>query len=157
MTTETISSFSGMYRWLSNFYNVPIRMNDGIEYPSSEHAYQAYKTRDLAARKAMVLDERPGAAKRWGQRITVRSDWDHVKVRHMHVVLQRKFDQHAGLAHKLRNTGTAWLIEGNEWGDTFWGQTTQGFGLNMLGTLLMLVRSQHAVRNGITHTEGTDQ
>ena len=51
----------------------------------------------------------------------------------------------------LLKTGTAELIEGNWWGDTFWG-VFNGAGQNHLGRLLMEVREfydlQREVENG---------
>ena len=38
-----INEFSGRYRWLSNFHTCSI-VYDGVEYPSTENAYQAAKT-----------------------------------------------------------------------------------------------------------------
>lgn len=42
---------------------------------------------------------------------------------------------------KLQETGDAELIEGNYWGDRFWG-VCDGVGENHLGKLLMRVRSE---------------
>jgi predicted NAD-dependent protein-ADP-ribosyltransferase YbiA (DUF1768 family) len=65
--------------------------------------------------------------------------------------LNYKFS-HRSLAKKLTDTADAILIEGNTWGDRFWGQTLshtsdsyaegEGVGLNMLGVLLMHVRQK---------------
>ena len=41
----------------------------------------------------------------------------------------------------LRETGAEELVEGNYWGDTFWG-VCRGEGENKLGKLLMQVRSE---------------
>jgi predicted NAD-dependent protein-ADP-ribosyltransferase YbiA (DUF1768 family) len=41
----------------------------------------------------------------------------------------------------LLETGDAELIEGNDWGDTFWG-VCGGKGNNFLGKLLMEVRKE---------------
>jgi len=38
-----IESFSGQYRFLSNFYPARVMLGDGRIYPSVEHAYQAAK------------------------------------------------------------------------------------------------------------------
>lgn len=38
-----INSFMGKYRFLSNFWPCKVIFN-GLEYPSTEHAYQAAKT-----------------------------------------------------------------------------------------------------------------
>ena len=43
------------------------------------------------------------------------------------------------LKNKLLETGDSELIEGNVWGDTFWG-ICNGQGSNMLGVLLTYVR-----------------
>ena len=47
--------------------------------------------------------------------------------------------QHYDLAQKLIATGNAYLEEGNQWGDKFWG-TVNGTGENMLGKILMKER-----------------
>lgn len=43
--------------------------------------------------------------------------------------------------HMLLRTGEQDLIEGNDWGDTFWG-VDQGIGDNHLGKILMQVRTE---------------
>ncbi len=54
-------------------------------------------------------------------------------------LLVQKF-QHPELAALLRATDDAELIEGNTWGDTFWG-VCKGKGANNLGRMLMEIRS----------------
>jgi len=59
-------------------------------------------------------------------------------------VLRRKF-LHAELAQKLVATGDRYLVEGNTWGDTFWGMATKDGKLegdNVLGDCLMQVRKE---------------
>jgi predicted NAD-dependent protein-ADP-ribosyltransferase YbiA (DUF1768 family) len=51
-----------------------------------------------------------------------------------------KFEQFPYLAAKLIETGTATLVEGNHWGDTFWGVDHEQGGENHLGKILMAVR-----------------
>lgn len=46
---------------------------------------------------------------------------------------------------QLLATGGVELIEGNDWGDAFWG-VCGGYGQNWLGVLLMLVRSELAYK-----------
>jgi hypothetical protein len=43
------------------------------------------------------------------------------------------------MAQRLIQTGDAYLIEGNTWGDQYWG-VCDGQGLNSLGLLLMETR-----------------
>jgi len=54
--------------------------------------------------------------------------------------LQEKFSDPL-LRKKLLATGNATLIEGNTWGDTYWG-VCKGKGQNKLGKLLMELRSE---------------
>ena len=48
-----ISSFDGPDRFLSNFWPCKV-MLDGVEYASTEHAYQAAKSDDPAYRAAVA-------------------------------------------------------------------------------------------------------
>ena len=42
---EVIESFAGEYHFLSNFYEAPITLPDGLVAKTVEHAFQAYKSR----------------------------------------------------------------------------------------------------------------
>ena len=130
-----IDSFSGEHRFLSNFYPARVRL-DGVEYPSTEHAFQAAKT--LGDRSVFLLGS-PGDAKRAGRRVALRADWEAVKLDVMADLLRQKFAADP-LRSKLLATGTAELIEGNTWGDRFWG-VCGGVGENHLGKLLMATRA----------------
>jgi ribA/ribD-fused uncharacterized protein len=132
-----INSFTGKYRFLSNFWPVQVTL-DGMVYPSVEHAYQAAKTDSYLLR--IVIREAPtaGEAKRAGRELTVRKDWDNIKLYRMEGLIYQKF-QYEDLREKLLSTGDQELIEGNTWGDTFWGQC-KGQGHNYLGKILMKVR-----------------
>ena len=135
-----IDRFMGKYRFLSNFYSSPIR-HEGINYPTVEHAYQAAKTLHNVVRKEIAEEETPGGAKRLGNQIQLRSDWEKIKVSIMRELIRQKFTKHAGLAKKLLDTGITKLIEGNTWGDTYWG-VCNGVGNNKLGKILMGLRKQ---------------
>ncbi len=56
--------------------------------------------------------------------------------------LREKFSPEMILSEMLEATGDAELIEGNHWGDTFWG-VCNGVGQNNLGKLLMAIRSEN--------------
>jgi ribA/ribD-fused uncharacterized protein len=137
---KIIGAFNGEFRWLSNFWPVSITCADGITYPSSEHAYMAAKTVDLSIRREIAALKTPGDAKRFSRKIKLRADWETVKRGEMLAVLRLKF-QDPLLRMKLIGTGDAHLIEGNTWGDTYWG-VCNGQGQNVLGQLLMQVRSE---------------
>jgi ribA/ribD-fused uncharacterized protein len=134
-----INVFRGDHFFLSNFYPVTVSY-DGVEYPSVEHAYQAAKTTDLRQRLIVRRQPTPGAAKRAGRKLFLRPNWDAVKISAMTELVGEKFKR-PELATKLVATGDAELIEGNNWGDTFWGQHN-GVGENHLGKILMTVRDE---------------
>lgn len=133
-----IESFDGPFRFLSNFHQVRIT-HDGISFTTTEHAFQAAKTLDFAARWEISLLETPGKAKRAGRKLVLRPDWDEVKLSVMTELTILKFSNHAWLREKLIGTHGRELIEGNKWNDTFWG-VCNGEGQNHLGKILMHVR-----------------
>lgn len=135
---EKITSFSGEYAFLSNFYPAKIEFDD-VVYPTSEHFFVAMKTLDLEDRKHIATIETPGQVKRYGRKLDLRKDWEHVKIRAMNIVVFMKFNQNPDLLEKLLSTGEAELIEGNDWGDTVWG-VCNGVGENHLGKILMHTR-----------------
>lgn len=153
---DFITDFSGEYGFLSNFYPSIIRIpNASWEYPTVEHYFQANKTpRHSDAHRAIMEAKTPAEAKKLGRRLKIRQDWDEVKVGIMLAGLNYKFKGSERMAAKLLRTENAILIEGNTWGDRFWGQTLvsssdsykqgEGVGLNMLGVLLMHVRQSIA-------------
>lgn len=140
VSTQPILEFKGAYRFLSNFWQCDVEY-DGVTYPSAEHAYQAAKTKDIRERLRIKALDKPGQAKRAGRRVTLRGDWEDVKLDVMYEVLNAKFFHNASLAKALIETGDSLLVEGNSWGDTFWG-VYLGSGQNHLGQLLMRVRAE---------------
>lgn len=135
-----IDKFEGQYWFLSNFFTVEITYK-GKVYPSSEHIYQAFKTLDAEEQETVRLASTAGKSKRLGKTVTLRSDWDEIKDELMEDILFHKFRQGAGLASQLIATGDAELIEGNSWGDEYWG-VCNGIGWNKLGKMLMKLRDQ---------------
>jgi ribA/ribD-fused uncharacterized protein len=133
-----ISSFIGQYRFLSNFWPAVVQL-DGMKYPTVEHAYQAAKTLNPTHREMVRTAYSPGAAKRLGRTVSMRPDWDRIKLQTMRNLVEQKF-QHSELREKLLATGDEELEEGNSWGDTFWG-VSFGHGQNHLGRILMDIRS----------------
>lgn len=116
-----------------------------MEYPTVEHAYQAAKTLDIHQRDQIAAAEGPGVAKSLGRSVTMRTDWNEVKLGIMEFLLRQKF-YYEPLRSQLLATGNAELIEGNTWNDTFWG-VCRGRGHNHLGRLLMKVRTEYAKEN----------
>ena len=158
MAEPAITSFLGDYFFLSNFY----RRAFFCEHPvfgrsfglTSEHHFQAAKA---YARQDWLLvhaASSPGEAKRRGRRIERNRNWDEVKIDIMRSILQAKFADPI-LRAKLLATGEAELIEGNTWGDRFWGAVwiplvdrDHWEGENWLGKLLMEIRDGLRSSNG---------
>lgn len=137
---QPITSFDGDWAFLSNFYVSSIRYC-GFNCPTLEHAYQMAKCSDWKEMVWVLKAETPGQAKRRGQKVKIREDWEESKILVMKVLIERKFSN-PELAAKLLATGDAQLIEGNHWGDRFWGQSPVGNGENWLGKLLMKQRDK---------------
>jgi ribA/ribD-fused uncharacterized protein len=142
--TDCINSFEGEYGFLSNFYLCDIRYERSI-YKSLEAAYQAAKTTDLAIRERIRIAETPGIAKKLGRKLVIRPNWDNIKLQIMEELVRHKFTSHLDLREKLLATNNMKLIEGNYWGDTFWG-VCKGKGTNHLGQILMFVRQELTVQ-----------
>ena len=139
MSIQKIDSFRDEYFFLSNFYETDLDY-EGIVYHSSEAAFQAQKCADRA-RREQFADLSPSQSKHRGREVSLRPDWEQVKVRVMKEIVFAKFSQNEELKEKLLATGNAYLEEGNEWGDRIWG-TVDGKGQNLLGGILMQVREE---------------
>lgn len=139
-----IESFRGEHSFLSNFHPCTVKYS-GKRYPSVEHAYQAAKTLDPDEREKIGQAETPAEAKRLGnsERLSrlgkFRTDWETQKLIMMDFLVYQKFMNNYELRERLLNTGNEELIEGNNWGDRFWGKVN-GRGKNHLGKILMDVR-----------------
>ena len=134
-----IDNFTNEYSFLSNFSRSEIILG-GRVYPTVEHFYQAGKAETAIEHEYVRTAETPGKAKRRGQKVNMRKDWENIKDKYMKLGLILKFDIE-GLGDKLLDTGKAYLEEGNTWNDTYWG-VCNGVGQNKLGILLMEVRGQ---------------
>lgn len=140
-----IAMFDGKYAFLSNFYPSPITFN-GITFPTVENWFQAWKTENPTEFQAIATADTPGKSKRLGRHCTLRKDWEEIKTDVMMRGLRLKF-QDPKLRAMLLATGNEELIEGNTWHDNTWGncvcqkcQNTPG--RNMLGMLLMELRTE---------------
>lgn len=134
---EKIESFSGTYRYLSNFYDAPVLYN-GIMYDNAEAAYQAQKQPEKAE---MFKNINGSKAKKDGAALTLRPDWDLVKDQIMYEIVKEKFTRNIYLGARLISTGDIPIIEGNYWNDTYWG-VCKGKGQNKLGKIIMRVRDE---------------
>lgn len=181
-----ISLFSRERFFLSNFSPSRVTMY-GEVYPSVEHAFHAAKwppvvgdaTRsriNAQMRERIRRAPTPAIAKQYGHiRLpSIRVDWDSFRDEAMLLLLRRKFGAEEMAGHPelaaeafargalLLATAPHVLVEGNGWGDEYWGavwkfptrvdavETVWGkngagellAGVNRLGVLLMQVRDE---------------
>lgn len=145
---ETIDKFRGTF--LSNFWPCRVTLG-GVTYPSTENAYVAAKIgavpplvgspqTDLEYAAIKLTICKSGDAKHIGKRFPMVPGWDNKKLDIMRDLLRQKFSREP-LRGMLLGTGNATLIEGNTWGDVFWG-VCNGRGENHLGRLLMETRDE---------------
>lgn len=138
---ERIDRFRDEFEFLSNFYPAAIEY-DGLLYCNAEAAFQAQKCADRADRR-QFFDLSAGKAKRLGRHVALRPDWEQVKDGLMLDIVRAKFTQNWWLGMRLVATGSKTLVEGNTWGDTYWGVDARtGQGENRLGRILMQVREE---------------
>jgi ribA/ribD-fused uncharacterized protein len=135
-----ITEFRGKWTKLSNYSLGSVWYKDKM-YPSAEHAYQAQKSADPRIQAKIRNAPTPNTAKKLARTIELRHEWEVVKVSIMKEILREKFSQEPERSILL-STGDEELIEGNWWGDKFWGQCPVGNGMNWLGKLLMEIRTE---------------
>lgn len=134
-----ILSFSGVNRWLSNFAPCLITY-EGMDFLSVEAAYVAAKTDCVETRLEIQRFDTPRECKRYGKGIELRDGWESMRLDVMEHLLRQKFKAGTLLGDRLKATGNCLIVEGNTWGDTFWGQC-HGVGHNHLGKMIMQIRS----------------
>lgn len=135
-----IRSFKGNHRFLSNFWPCDLNAGDGLRYKTVEHYFQARKCVQPEDVQRIVRARGPLDARRIGKQVEMRPDWEAAKLGVMRDALALKFHFENRLGEWLVNTHPHVLIEGNHWGDRFWG--VDGHGENWLGVLLMARRAE---------------
>lgn len=134
-------SVNDEYGELSNFalYSITLKKRS---WPTSEHYFQAQKFKDKKDQEEIRKARSPMLAARMGRdrKRKLRRDWESSKVAVMREALLAKFTQHDELRAILLATGDAKLVEHTA-NDDYWGDGGDGSGRNMLGRLLVEVRS----------------
>lgn len=130
-----ISEFRGEHYFLSNFYSSPVYYR-GMTFRNAEAAFHSQKDPSRASEFTRL---NPSEAKRLGRRVRLRCDWEDVKDGIMFEIVLAKFGGSQSLADALLATGDEKIVEGNTWGDRYWG-VCDGNGLNKLGGILERVR-----------------
>ena len=91
------------YNFLSNMYPSVVIYNKN-KYPTVEHAYQAAKSLDTKEQYIIWLCDSPYEAKKKGKNLTIREDWDSIKLSIMEDLLRQKFSN--PILMKIRNEAT---------------------------------------------------
>ncbi|WP_322993020.1 NADAR family protein [Limnohabitans sp.] len=142
------------YGVFSNLFQRPVEF-EGHTYATSEHAYQAGKAAKPAVRDWILSAPTPSLAAMAAHGLYVWDvvpNWADIKFDRMRAVLRAKFEQHPDLKALLISTGEARLVEAgtvNNAVNRLWGEV-DGKGQNMLGVMLMELRSEYAkpAKNG---------
>ena len=115
---------------------------DGKYWKTSEHYFQAQKFAGTKHEDEIRQAVTPKKAADMGRRrdIPLRQDWEKVKDDVMRRAVLKKFQAHGDIRQMLLDTGDEELVEKTT-GDYYWGCGTDGTGKNMLGKILMEVRT----------------
>ncbi|MCC7464522.1 MAG: NADAR family protein [Gammaproteobacteria bacterium] len=134
------------YGVFSNLYRCPI-LFEGREFPTAEHAYQAGKASKPPVREWILSAPSPSLVAMAAHGLyswDIVPNWSRIKFDRMREVLRAKFTQHPVLRDLLLSTGEHRLVEAgrtNSAVNRTWGEVN-GKGLNMLGVLLMELRTE---------------
>lgn len=141
------------YGFFSNFSPHGIELK-GKWWPTTEHYFQAQKFVGSSHEEQIRLAKTPKQAAEMGRDRSrpLRADWEEVKDDVMREAVLQKFLSHDDIQRALLETGDAELIEKTTY-DYYWGCGTNGTGKNMLGQILMEVRSEIQARFAITAAE----
>lgn len=127
---------------LSNFAFSKMEI-DGKEWTTVEHYFQAQKSNSPIIQEQIRVYRTPKEAKMIGRKITLRPDWESIKIDVMRKALNVKY-QIPKFRELLISTGSRDIYEDAPW-DQFWGtgslRKTEP-GKNMLGKLLMEIRGE---------------
>jgi len=130
------------YGCFSNFSRHAFEL-DGKQWPTSEHYFQAQKFAGTEFEDRVRLAEKPGIAARIGRdrNLPLRKDWESVKDGIMKKAVMKKFQTHESIRELLLSTGDEEIIEDSAV-DYYWGCGADGSGKNMLGKVLVDVRTE---------------
>lgn len=134
------------YGAFSNLYRRPL-LFENTSFATAEHAYQAGKARKPEVRAWLMAAPSPALLAMAAHGLyqwDIAPSWSRIKFDRMRAVLHAKFTQHDDLREMLLSTGAARLVESatvDNAVNRLWGEVN-GVGKNMLGVLLMELRTQ---------------
>ena len=134
------------YGAFSNLFRREIEF-ESETFPTAEHAYQAGKARKPEVKAWLMAAPSPALLAMAAHGLyywDVSEGWSTKKFDRMRNVLRAKFSQHEDLRALLVSTGSSRLVESptvDSAVNRLWGEVN-GVGRNMLGVLLMEVRTE---------------
>ena len=134
------------YGCFSNFSPHGIELK-GKWWSTTEHYFQAQKFVGTEHEEQIRLAKTPKQAAEMGRDRSrpLRADWEEAKDDVMREAVLQKFLTHDDIQRALLETGEAELVEQTTY-DYYWGCGTDGTGKNMLGKILMEVRTEIRAR-----------
>jgi len=129
------------YGSFSNFSRYGFEL-DGKYWPTSEHYFQAQKFESVNIQEEIQNAKTPMAAAQMGRdkNRPLRKDWEEIKDAVMKKAVLQKFMTHTELKELLLSTGDEEIIEDTQ-DDYYWGCGKKGTGKNILGKILIDVRT----------------
>ena len=132
----------------SNLASYPIEL-DGETWRSVEHYYQYKKFEKTDPQYALKIKEAP--TPKDAKILSVRNnnyplDWEYGSVDLLRSAVRVKFESYPELEKLLISTGEEELIEAHP-RDYFWGEGKDGSGKNMMGRILMELRTDLRNKN----------
>lgn len=132
--------------WFSNMlpFDEPMKYQ-GLTFPAVENFFQAMKcNKDDILMREKISKATPFESKRLGKKVSLRKDWQVIKLNVMEFALNYKFQEGTSWRRKLNET-TGEIVETNNWHDNYWGncicdRCKHIYGQNHLGKLLMKIR-----------------
>lgn len=117
----TFSRSKGPYAFLSNMAKSPISFNNE-PFTCAESAWQAQKCADPKERECFFIITGP-AAKRLGEVVNTRPDWNDIRYDVLIEVLIAKFEQNETFREALLNTDEEEILfDTTGWHDNTWGR-----------------------------------
>ncbi|MFT6397715.1 MAG: ribA/ribD-fused uncharacterized protein [Bradymonadia bacterium] len=134
-----VCSAAGEY---SNFAPLPLTRAKK-KWPTSQHYFQAMKFEDSKLREKIRRSKNSAVSAKLGRarKTPIRRSWHGMRFNVMRDAVRAKFTPHEELTELLLKTGAANLV-GHIEADSFWSDGGDGSGRNVLGRLLMEVRSE---------------
>lgn len=130
-----------MYGCFSNFSRHSFEVN-GKQYKTSEHYFQSKKFEGTSHEDDVINAPTAMECAKIGRdrNRPLRNDWEQIKDDIMREAIRFKFTNHEDIKEILLSTGEDELVEDSPI-DYYWGIGADGTGKNMLGKLLMELRT----------------